>query len=143
METNHEGQDKATSKKQGGAQNAESKPIGIENEAHNVIGGTSGDSPTNEQPSASQNNQWQQDNGSGPLNQPGKSEFHQNERNSKPAAEFTSSEDDELQSEAETSRQNVKIVEQNELEHKDQDFRDGENSSAENQDDTDDLRNGK
>lgn len=119
------------------------KTIGIKDEAQNVIGGTSGNSPTNEQASASQNNQWQQNHNSGSVPNPGQERSDQYENNSRPSHEFSASEDDELQSEMHGDYRKNEFIEENNLERTDQDYRDGDNQFGENQDDGDELRNGK
>ena len=65
------------------------------------------------------------------------------EDNVNPSLENRASEDDELEEEIASDHHNRAFVEQNELEKTDQDYRDGDNQSAEDQDDNDELRNGK
>lgn len=135
--------DQNQNQEQKARQDLKSKSIGIKNEDQNIIGGTSGNSPTNEQPSASQNNQWQQDHGSGSMPKTGEQNSDQYENNSRPAREFSASEDDELEAEMPKDYRTDEFIEENNLESTDQDYRDGENPSGEDQDDRDELRIGK
>ncbi|MES3017782.1 MAG: hypothetical protein V4721_08390 [Bacteroidota bacterium] len=96
--------------------------------------------PPDQQPSASQHNEWQEDHGdkSNGRQTPG-----QRETNVRPDQQFRASEDDELGEEQPEDYRRDEFVEENHLEATDQDFRDGENQSGEDQDDEDELRNGK
>lgn len=149
METENNDQDAkgANDRSQGQDQSAHEGPksnkIGIRNEDQNVIGGTSGNSPTNDQPSGSQNNKWQQEHGSGLSHNTAHGRTDQQENNSNPAREFNASEDDELEAEMPMDYRKDDFIEENELERTDQDYRDGENRSGEDQDGGDELRNGK
>ena len=82
----------------------------------------------------------EQQNSSSNLNSSGADQY---EDNVNPILENRVSEDDELEEEIASDHHNRAFVEQNELEKTDQDFRDGDNQSAEDQDDNDELRNGK
>lgn len=124
--------------------NAERDPAGNPLDDQELVGGMSTDSPTNQQPSASQNNQWEQehnDNGPAPITGQQGSEGYESQ--SKAANKYSSTEDDELEAEQSRNLKKGKHDQQNNLESTDQDYRDGENQSAEDQDDGDELRNGK
>ena len=82
----------------------------------------------------------EQQNSSSNLNSSGADHY---EDNLNPSLENRASEDDELEEEIASDHHNRDYIEQNELEKTDQDFRDGDNQSAEDQDDNDELRNGK
>ncbi len=127
-------------------QNSEKKEnqIGLQSDEQAVTGGTSGNSPTNEQPSGSQNNQWQQDHKQGSIPNTGQQGVDQYENNSRPAQQFSSTEDDELEDEQGQPKdyRTEEFIEENHLERTDQDYRDGDNQSGEDQDEDDALRNG-
>ncbi len=122
--------------------NAERDPAGNPLDDQELKGGMSTDSPTNQQPSASQNNQWEQDHNSDSPPITGQQGSEGYDDHSKPANKNSSAEDDEL--EAEQSK-NLRAEHQgeNDLEQNDQDYRDGVNQSGEDQDDGDELREGK
>lgn len=146
MKTEHKGQP-ADNQNQGrdekANQDPKSKNIGIKNEDLNVIDGTSGNSTTNDQPSGSQNNKWQQEHGSESAARTSQHKSVHDENHSRPAQEFSAADDDELESELPKHYRKNEYVEENELERTDQDYHDGENRSGENQDEGDELRNGK
>ena len=122
--------------------NAERDPAGNPLDDQELVGGMSTDSPTNQQPSASQNNQWEQEHNTDSVPITGQQGSEGYEDQSQPASKFSSTEDDEL--EAEQSKKLLKGEQkENELDHTDQDYRDGENQSGEDQDDGDELREGK
>lgn len=122
--------------------NASRDPAGNPLDQQELVGGMSANSPTNQQPSASQNNQWEQDHNSDSKPMAGQQGSEGYEDHSQPDSKYSSTEDDEL--EAEQSK-NLRAEHQgeNNLEHTDQDYRDGVNQSGEDQDDGDELRNGK
>jgi hypothetical protein len=65
------------------------------------------------------------------------------EDNINPSLENRASEDDEFEEEIASDHHNRDYIEKNDLEKTDQDFRDGDNQFAEDQDENDELRNGK
>ena len=67
----------------------------------------------------------------------------QSETSMYPSLEYRSTEDDELGDEVSSDHFPKDYMQENELEQEDQDFRDGENHGTEDQDDFDELRNGK
>lgn len=122
--------------------NAERDPAGNPKDEQELEGGMSTDSPTNQQPSASQNNQWEQEHNSDSAPITGQQGSEGYDGHSKPANKDSSAEDDEL--EAEQSKiLRAEHQGENDLEHTDQDYRDGVNQSGEDQDDGDELRDGK
>ncbi|MES2872914.1 MAG: hypothetical protein V4708_04260 [Bacteroidota bacterium] len=127
-----------------GNANAKRDPAGNPVDGQELVGGMSTDSPTNQQPSASQHNQWEQehsDTGSAPITGQQGSEGYEDQ--SKPAGKFRSTEDEDLEAEQSRNLQSGKQNQENDLERTDQDYRDGENRSGEDQDDDDELRTGK
>ncbi|WP_411273280.1 hypothetical protein [Daejeonella sp.] len=123
--------------------NAERDPAGNPLDDQELIGGTSTSSPTNQQPSASQNNQWEQEHNSDSKPMAGQQGSEGYEDQSQPANKYSSTEDDELEEEQSKKLRTNAHLGENDLEHTDQDYRDGENRSGEDQDDGDELRNGK
>lgn len=123
--------------------NAERDPAGNPLDDQELVGGMSTDSPTNQQPSASQNNQWEQDHNtdSAPITGQQGSAGYESDR--MPASKYSSQEDDELEAEQSKNLISDKNSAENDLEDKDQDYRDGVNQSGEDQDDGDELREGK
>ena len=114
--------------------NAEKNLAGNSLDDQKLVGGISTNSPTNQQPSASQNNQWEQDHNTDSTPITGQQGSGGYEGHNKPVNKYSSQEDDEL--EAEQSK-NLRSdhVEDNNLENKDQDYRDGVNQSGEDLDD--------
>ncbi|MEJ7692746.1 hypothetical protein [Daejeonella sp.] len=96
--------------------------------------------PPDQQPSASQNNEWQQDHGNSTKKRQSPGQL---ETRSRPSQQYRASEYDELGEEMPEDFRREDFVEENHLESTDQDYRDGENQSGEDQDDGDELRNGK
>ena len=122
--------------------NAEKDPAGNPLDDQELVGGMSTDSPTNQQPSASQNNQWEQDHNTDSVPITGQQGSGGYEVHNKPANKYSSQEDDELEAE-QSKKLRSDHVKDNDLENKDQDYRDGVNQSGEDLDDEDELRNGK
>lgn len=123
--------------------NAKTDPAGNPVDQQELVGGMSTDSPTDQQPSASQNNQWEREHNQGTAPITGQQGSEGYEDNSRPARQYSSSEDDELESEQPDDYRTDEYIEENDLEKTDQDYRDGENQSGEDQDDADELREGK
>lgn len=123
--------------------NAGKDPAGNALDEQELVGGMSTDSPTDQQPSASQNNQWEREHNQDTEPIAGQQGSEGYEDNSRPARQFSSKEDDELESEQKENHRTDGNIEVNNLEKTDQDFRDGENKSGEDQDDGDELREGK
>ena len=126
-----------------GNANAKRDPAGNPLDDQELVGGMSIDSPTNQQPSASQNNQWEQDHNTDSAPITGHQGSAGYEVDSKPANKYSSQEDDDLEAEQSRNLLSDENPAVNDLEDKDQDYRDGVNQSAEDQDDGDELRNGK
>ena len=123
--------------------NAERDPAGNPLDDQELVGGMSTDSPTNQQPSASQNNQWEQDHNTDSEPITGQQGSAGYEAQSKPANKYSSQEDNELEAEQSENLRSDENPAENDLEDKDQDYRDGVNQSGEDQDDGDELREGK
>ncbi|MGB4399743.1 MAG: hypothetical protein WBJ10_10250 [Daejeonella sp.] len=123
--------------------NAKTDPAGNAVDEQELVGGMSTDSPTDQQPSASQNNQWEREHhlGTAPITGQQGSEGY--EDSSRPARQYSSTDDDELRAEQPNDYRTGEYIEENDLEKTDQDYRDGENQSGEDQDDADELREGK
>jgi len=98
-------------------------------------------SPTDQQPSASQNNEWQEDHGPVPDAAHQKSDRDKNVN--MPGKELDAADEDDLNEEMPGDYRREDFIEENDLESTDQDYRDGENQAGEDQDDGDELRNGK
>ncbi len=101
------------------------------------------ENPPDQQPSASQNNEWQQDHAKGSRPNDRQQPSGQSETSSRPGQQYRASEDDELGEEMPEDYRREDFIEENHLESTDQDFRDGDNQSGEDQDDGDELREGK
>jgi len=98
-------------------------------------------SPPDQQPSASQNNEWQQNHKDSPIPKTGQQGYDQNKESTRPDNESDAATENELDADKDYRRE--EYIEENDLESTDQDYRDGENQSGEDQDDGDELRRGK
>jgi hypothetical protein len=107
------------------------------------VGNARNTNPTNQQPSGSQHNEWQEKHANKSSTDKQQQRQDQYENSSDPSLENRASEDDELGEEMIRDYREGDFTEDNVLERNDQDYRDGDNRSGEDQDDDDELRNGK